>query len=97
MKYNGKEYSGTREQIVANIKTDLARDKMYVKGTFSLGEETIDVDGELVDVRKKLIDGVQVPYEYNGLLWTEKNLKSNLMNTPKEQLIDKMLVILNAQ
>jgi hypothetical protein len=99
-KYNDKGYTGTKEQILEDIKEDLTEAPLMCDGTFRLGEEIYEGRLKIGNIRDALISKVQVPVEYieyKGMLWTEKNLKSNLMHTPKDQLINMFLEILDAQ
>ena len=87
--YGNKVYTGTREEIVANIKKDLAGYKIY--GTFTLGEEIIDIEGEIGDIREKLMSKVHVPYKLGGITYSKDGLVSELMCMDKSVLVDLIM------
>jgi hypothetical protein len=70
--YNGKEYIGTREQILEAILSDV---EFQGLGQFQLGEEKFNGAGLIKDIEKNLRFRVQVPYEYKGMLLTETRFR----------------------
>ncbi len=98
-KYYGQTFTGSRSEIIKQLKVYLNSLDVYVKGTLALGEEGFARAGYVERLKGELVDKilVRVPLEFGGGHYTEAELRYCLEakrggelveHVDREQLID---------
>ena len=85
--YNGMTFSGSRTEIIKEITDYLERLDMTGCGEFEIGREKGEFNGNVSNIKRQLISKVQVPYEYDGKIWTLKQLRAALGELDAKVLI----------